>query len=90
MKEGPTRVNVPATHYRSCGKCKYFRNRMVLSGNNPIYRQDCTHPDLSTDLQAPELSYAGNLGESAITPDWCPVAPEGRFKNDINTKSQMP
>lgn len=80
MREGPSVDFIISETFRSCLKCKYFSNRQMSPGPFPVYRQDCIHHAVLSDFKVDEQKYVGNLGESGLTPDWCPVAPEGRFK----------
>ena len=91
-KEGPTIIEVPAQaaySYKSCMGCKYKNHQLVRSGFDPIYRNDCEHPNLSKDNKIYNLfSYSGNLDDILLngkTPEWCPfIVKENKEKNNIN------
>ena len=65
-----------------CGLCKYHFKRMFKSGRNPIYHHFCEHPGIdeksvkqSKGLETiNDLSSDRFIGETDITPDWCPIS----------------
>ncbi len=74
-REGPEDYVIPHQEIKICQGCKYYDHHLVKSGRNPIYRNDCTHPD----VERFSVFYScGNLdnerGSSGMieTPDWCP------------------
>lgn len=73
--DGPQKVNIPQQSFTSCSGCKFLDHRLVKSGRDPIYRNDCVHPE-NGQSKAFKLSFTGNLHENSIgiivTPDWCP------------------
>lgn len=73
-QEGPRNGMRPATFYRSCSGCKWHKHNLVKSGNDPIYRDDCTH--VSAPQPPMKLSFTGNLntdGNHNVEPgEWCP------------------
>jgi len=65
--EGPQEIIIPAQkerRYMSCGTCKYYSYQMLQSGQNPVYKVVCEHPEIMYDFKDKYL------GET--TPDWCP------------------
>ena len=63
----------PQEEYTSCYGCKFREHRMVKSGQNPTYVNNCTHD------KAPHVGlFTGNLKNDnrQETPDWCPVLKE--------------
>lgn len=71
-KEGPTIQNIPARSYLSCSGCKFYDHHMVRSGQEPIYANDCTHPNVPKEHKFTSWM-RGNLGDSKETPEWCPL-----------------
>lgn len=70
--EGPTAGMIPVRMYKTCQGCKFHDHRMVKSGNNPIYRNDCKH---ETAPRYSQFSMHGNLEseDGIVSPgDWCP------------------
>lgn len=71
-REGPGDYKIPAQQFTSCSGCKYLSHRLIKSGMNPIYANNCTHPE--TKIRG--NWFTGNLHENHIgvieTPDWCP------------------
>lgn len=72
-QEGPIETIIPETKILSCGRCKYHLHSMVKSGMNPIYKDNCNHPDLEQNLSFLQ----GNLNKHFLhniveTPNWCP------------------
>ncbi len=57
-QEGPVNGMIPSIMYKTCQGCKHYSHRLVKSGNNPIYRQDCK---LDIAPRAGMLSMSGNL-----------------------------
>lgn len=74
--EGPINALRPMRIYKTCSGCKYHKHKLVKSGHDPIYRDDCTHP---TAPQSPmKLSFTGNLnnyGDGIEPGEWCPFEP---------------
>lgn len=59
----------PTKIIKECGGCRHHQRQMVKSGQHPIYKTDCIHPE------APKLlSFeSGNLDAfPPSVPDWCP------------------
>jgi uncharacterized protein YodC (DUF2158 family) len=78
-REGPTLIE---SSYQSCCGCKWWDHYMVRSGLDPIYENQCLHPDVKPEFAAnlQVLGMAGwsqgrFIGRSDYTPDWCPVIP---------------
>lgn len=72
-QEGPIAGMRPMTIYKSCSGCKWHKHNLVKSGNNPIYRDDCTHE--SAPKEPMKLSFIGNLRnyDHIVEPGtWCP------------------
>jgi len=69
-QQGPTKIEIPASIQLSCIGCDFHNQRMVRSGNDPIYRHDCSH--LDAEEKPMKLSFTGNLPKDASTPQWCP------------------
>lgn len=84
-REGPEDYVIPRQEIKICQGCKYYSHRMVKSGRNPIYREDCTHPDV---VRASLFSDNGNLcgyeGRFNMieTPDWCPYLKDSKIRGD--------
>lgn len=68
--EGPNLVK-PEPFF-SCMGCKYYSHQMVQSGMNPIYVDNCNHPDILNTSEHRSGPFHGNLGFGSRTPDWCP------------------
>lgn len=61
--KGYITIHVPEHSHKICAGCDHFSHKLVKSGYDPIYKNDCIHPN------APNK---GNIyGDH--TPDWCPV-----------------
>lgn len=78
MKEqiGPVNAYRPIRIFTTCSGCKYHKHNLVKSGNDPIYRDDCTHE--TAPKEPMKLPFTGNLRkyDDAIEPgDWCPFRP---------------
>lgn len=82
MKEGPNEIVIPEKRFLSCGACIYYAISMVKSGNNPIYRENCSHPEVYIpSLQSfHEGNLRRNLSGYTQTPDWCPFLTSNRRK----------
>lgn len=78
--EGPQSVKIPEQNVVTCSGCKYHDHKLVRSGRDPVYRDDCVHPENGQD-KAFKLSFTGNLKKNMtgfiITPDWCPFKKQG-------------
>ena len=59
--QGSCIINIPSSSYRSCKNCDFYDRTMLKSGQNPIYKLNCKHPNV----------LVGNL-KSDKTPSWCP------------------
>ena len=74
-REGWEIYIIPRQEIKICFGCKYYNREMVKSGQKPIYKNECTHPD--TKSSSP-FSHYGNLDNNRNThnrietPDWCP------------------
>jgi hypothetical protein len=89
LKEGPTLIEVPAQaayNYKSCMGCKYKNHQLVRSGFNPIYKNNCEHPDLPENIKSKSYNYYdGNLDNILLngkTPDWCPYIVKENEENN--------
>lgn len=76
---GPTRVT---DSYLSCGLCRYHDQRLIHSGQRPLYWHYCTHPD-SQPASSLRITIfleerGRRIGENDRTPAWCPLKPENR------------
>lgn len=82
---GPEKRHVPVREFYSCSGCKFYSHRLVKSGMDPIYRNDCEHPRIKYDKDISyhgSLSMEGNLGKAEQTPNWCPfLQPERENEN---------
>ena len=65
---GPTEITIPEHKYLSCRNCKCYRNEMIKTGVDPIYKKYCVPEGIGnfTAFFAKEII-------SDITPDWCPI-----------------
>ena len=69
---------IPEERYYTCWGCKYREHNMVRSGKNPIYKNECTHPDaLETyDWERGNLDVSDGSymipNSTNRTPPWCP------------------
>lgn len=69
-REGPVEKHIPARRHYTCSGCKYFNQRLVRSGLDPLYRHDCEHTE--AEEKPMKLSFSGNLPGDGVTPKWCP------------------
>jgi hypothetical protein len=93
--EGYTIYVIPEQRIKSCSGCKYYEHQLVVSGRNPIYSNNCRHPER---LNKPEFVRsggfpAGNL-DSDNTPSWCPTGERILFSkkemNDLHLDNELP
>lgn len=79
---GPRTVEVPAHSYRTCSGCEFFKHTLIVSGQNPRYKNHCENPDVKGQERYDGLWGTGNLpdNDQHPTPHWCPFLqpkPEG-------------
>lgn len=72
INEGPTVVTIPMQQCESCSGCKYLSHKLVKSGKDPVYANNCTHPE----GREPKYRFGGTLETNefgvVVTPNWCP------------------
>jgi len=83
LREGPREVIIPEIKYLSCSGCKYLEHRMAKSGHDPIYVDNCIHPE----SEKSGTFFRGNLNRGIIingidTPEWCPFLKNKTEKNE--------
>lgn len=66
---GPKEVVIPEQRYLSCHGCKFYEDRMIVSGLNPIYGDYCNNPHIP---EANKIRIVANLPNGYRTPNWCP------------------
>lgn len=66
--KGPTIISIPAREELRCSGCEYFKHTLVRSGFNPLYNNNCNHPEIKQS----KWPWEGNLPDDGITPEWCP------------------
>jgi hypothetical protein len=85
-QDGPTKGTRPAMHYTTCYGCKHHSHKLVKSGHDPLYKDECTHE--TAPRTGLVLITMGNLKkdiENNIEPgDWCPFL-ENNLQNQIDT-----
>jgi hypothetical protein len=62
--QGSSVISIPSSSYRSCQNCDFYDRTMLKSGQNPVYKLTCKHPQSPTDL------WDGLKNDK--TPSWCP------------------
>jgi hypothetical protein len=71
--EGPTQTTIPQQSFTTCSGCKYFSRSLWRSGRDPVYHNNCEHPELRDTLR----KFGNNLHENHLgiveTPGWCPI-----------------
>lgn len=75
-QEGPREVTIPETKIESCSGCTYYKHSLVKSGQNPIYKDTCTHSEIPKEFKP--MFHGGNLNKHHLfgvveTPHWCPI-----------------
>lgn len=75
-KTGPSRITIPEQKYMTCYGCIWLSHKMVKSGNDPIYKNTCTHKEFEKEFSV----IRGTIGREIEdynkrleTPDWCPI-----------------
>lgn len=70
-KECYTIVIIPEQKYKSCYGCKYYENRMLKSGLDPLYMDNCTHSNspMNYNMRGNLVNMFGRVE----TPEWCPI-----------------
>lgn len=71
-REGPQETTIPAATFIVCHGCKYLSHQLIKSGMNPIYADNCEHPE----TEKKGNWFIGNLHKNfrgvIETPEWCP------------------
>lgn len=44
--KGPTKISIPAREELRCSGCEYFKHTLIRSGLDPIYYNNCIHPEI--------------------------------------------
>lgn len=70
---GPITQIIARREYKSCSGCKFYSHRLIVSGHNPKYANNCTNPGIQENHPAFTISSVGNLDDDGCTPDWCPI-----------------
>lgn len=74
FNEGPQQFTIPQRTFTSCSRCKYLSHQMVHSGRNPLYADNCEHPETIKEHRYGFME--GNLHKNIFgvieTPEWCP------------------
>lgn len=65
---GPKEVVIPEQRYLSCDGCKFYEDKLIVSGHNPKFGYFCYNPCIPEENK---LGY-GNLHDGDRTPNWCP------------------
>lgn len=75
-QQGPKRITIPEQNFNSCWGCEFHSHKLVVSGRNPKYAENCNHP--KAVLKPNQIS--GNLSsdndDQVKTPYWCPFLPK--------------
>lgn len=82
-QEGPRIGLTRPKFYKTCQGCKYLKHTLCKSGNDPIYRDDCTHE--TAPKEPMKLSFTGNLlnFDNNIEPgSWCPFDPVNKIDHE--------
>lgn len=73
QNEGFTIITIPEQRFKSCSGCKFLERKMIRSGRDPVYANNCEHPQNYNRIYR---FSGGNLTETekgyVLTPDWCP------------------
>lgn len=72
---GPITLNLPARIIKTCSGCEFHKHTLVKSGNNPIYKDNCTHNIAPKDNRVSVFEVSGNLRseDNHVIPGyWCP------------------
>ncbi len=77
LKQGPRLLVIPEQRYYSCLGCKYYNNRMMESGINPVYKESCT-------LMASAITKMYTRIDGGKTPDNCPFLTSTKREDRIN------
>jgi len=83
--EGPImEFPTPKKPHLTCSYCKEYTHDMMRSGMEPLYSDNCRHPDLELNVALSGGFTSGNLPRdiygTLVTPDWCPYLTKKQIK----------
>lgn len=71
-QEGPKEIVIPEQRFMSCHGCDFHTNRLFQSGRNPVYHDNCNHPDFPRKPRALSGNLHKNIDGHLQTPIDCP------------------
>lgn len=71
-QEGPKEIIIPEQRFMSCYGCEYHSHRMVMSGRDPKYADDCNHPKFPIPIGVMRGNLSKDIDGHIKTPRMCP------------------